>query len=87
MTRTYQIFAASDRLFEAFDELKEKLDTGGEAEDVPDDLEAQVQAKLKENPDITWHRAVRLIVDPDATPDDDDEGHGDADDLDDEDES
>ena len=84
LTRTYQIFAASDRLFEAFDELKEKLDAGGEAEapiNVPDSLEAQVQAKLKENPDITWHRAVRLIVDPDATPDDDDEGH----DLDDED--
>ena len=24
------------------------------------------QDQLKENPDITWHRAVRLIVDPDA---------------------
>ncbi len=84
LARTYQIFAASDRLSEAFDELKEQLDAGGEDEapiNVPDSLEAQVQAKLKETPDITWHRAVRLILDPDAAPDDDDEG----DDLDDED--
>ena len=43
---------------------------------VPDDLEAQVKAKLEEKPDITWHRAVRLIVDPDAEDEDDEEDGG-----------
>ena len=40
---------------------------------MPDELEAKVKAKLKENPDITWHRAVRLLVDPDAPDDEDDD--------------
>ena len=60
---------------EAFDELKEKLNEN-EAEGpikVPDDLEAKVETLLKDNPDITWHRAIRLIVDPDAPEDEDDE--------------
>ena len=46
---------------------------------VPDDLEAKVKSMLKENPDITWHRAVRLIVDPDAPEDEDDEEDDDED--------
>jgi hypothetical protein len=65
----------SDRLSEAFDELKEKLNEN-EAEGpirVPNDLEAKVETLLKDNPDITWHRAIRLIVDPDAPEDEDDE--------------
>jgi hypothetical protein len=62
------MFAASDRLFEAFQELQEKLveNEDQETTNVPDDLEAQIKTKMKENPDITWHRAVRLTVDPDA---------------------
>ena len=70
LASTYQMFAASDRLSEAFDELKEKLGDDSEARiKVPDDLAAKVNAKLKENRDITWHQAVRLIVDPDAPED------------------
>lgn len=73
LARTYQMFAASDRLFDAFDDAKKKLDEADAPIRVPDKLEAKVKAKLKENPDITWHRAVRLLVDPDAAPDDDDD--------------
>ena len=72
----YQMFAASDRLCGAFDELREKLEAEDEAESsikVPDDLEAKVKAKLKEKPEITWHRAVRLIVDPDAPEEENDD--------------
>jgi hypothetical protein len=64
------MFAASDRLSEAFNEMKEKLGDETEAPiQVPDDLEAKVKAKLRQHADMPWHRAVRLIVDPDA-PDD-----------------
>jgi hypothetical protein len=38
---------------------------------VPQILEAKVKAKLEKKPDITWHRAIRLIVDPDAPEDED----------------
>jgi hypothetical protein len=81
---TYQMFAASDRLSEAFDEMKEKLDDENESRiKVPADLEAQVKAKLKKMPDITWHRAIRLVVDPNAEEenDDDDEDEQDDEDL------
>jgi hypothetical protein len=76
---TYHLFATSDRLSESFDEMKEKLDEEESEETkirIPDDLAAKVRAKLQEKPDITWHRAVRLIVDPDAP---DDEGEEDDD--------
>ena len=74
LASTYQMFAASDRLSEAFDELKEKVGDDSEAPiKAPEDLEAKIKAKLKENPDITWHRAVRLLVDPNAPDDEDDD--------------
>jgi hypothetical protein len=73
LAKTYQMFTASDRLSEAFDELKEELADEGEAQiEVPADLEAKVKAKLEEKPHITWHRAVRLLVNPDAPEKDDD---------------
>jgi hypothetical protein len=74
LANTYQMFADSDRLAAAFDQLRERLD--GETEEpivVPENLEAKVKDVLKEKPDIPWHRAVRLIVDPDTPEDDDDE--------------
>ena len=81
LSSTYQMFAASDRLSEAFDEMKKKIEDEDEDEiDVPDDLEVQVKAKLEERPDITWHRAVRLVVDPDA-PENKDDDDDDDDDL------
>jgi hypothetical protein len=88
LAQAYQMFAASDRLSEAFEDVKEELeDETKEPIKVPDNLEAKVKAKLQEKPDITWHRAVRLIVDPDALQDeeDDDDGGEGADELDDED--
>jgi hypothetical protein len=85
LARSYQMFAESERLVEAFDELKEKRADEGKAQiKVPRDLAAKVNSKLKENPEITWHRAVRLIVDPDALDDEDDDREQDED-LDDED--
>jgi len=63
--------------------VKEELEDEPEAQiKVPDDLEAQVNAKLQEKPDITWHRAVRLILDPDAVNDDDEEKDDETDDQD-----
>jgi hypothetical protein len=85
LARTYQMFAASDRLSQAFDEMKERLDESEERVKVPDDLEAKVTAMLAEKRHITWHRAVRLVTDPDAPEEDDEEGEQNDDDLDDED--
>jgi hypothetical protein len=84
LARTYQMFAASDRLSEAFDEMKEKLEEESDAASitVPGDLEERTNAKLQQQPDIPWHRAVRLIVNPDAT-DDDEDDDDDGDDLED----
>jgi DNA topoisomerase 6 subunit A-like protein len=74
LAKTYQLFAKSNRLAEAFEELKEKLeDETEEVIEAPGNLEAKVKATLKKKPDVTWHRAVRLIIDPNAPDDDDDE--------------
>jgi hypothetical protein len=80
----YQMFTASDQLKKAFEDLKNERAAGSEPIRLPDDLEARVKAKLEEKPDITWHHAVRLLVDPDAADNEDDESEQD-DDLDDED--
>jgi hypothetical protein len=82
LASTYRMFAASDRLSKAFDELKEEIENDNQAQiKVPDDLEARVTAKLEEKPDITWHRAVRLLVDPDAPNEEDDDGDLEDEDL------
>jgi Topoisomerase 6 subunit A/Spo11, Toprim domain len=80
LAQTYQVFAASERLCEAFEEVKRELDESEAPMTVPANLAAKVRAKLQEKPDITWHRAVRLIVDPDAP---DDEGEDDDGELED----
>jgi hypothetical protein len=74
LARTYELFAASDRLSEAFGELKEKLQDESEGPiKVPKDLEARVKNLFQKYPDISWHRAVQLLIDPDAPEDEDDE--------------
>ena len=85
LARTYKLFAASHRLSEAFDEVKEELKEENDeaAITVPEDLEEKVTAKLQEKRDITWHGAVELIVDPDASEKEDienDDGEEDEDD-------
>ena len=72
LANTYGMFAASNRLSEAFDEMKRLEAEDQETIRVPADLKAQVENLLKEKPDITWHRAVRLTVEPDAPEDDED---------------
>ena len=74
---TYRLFVKSNQLSEVFDEAKENLENETSIK-VPDDLATKVGAKLQEQPEITWHRAVRLIVDPDAPPDNEDEGDDDG---------
>jgi hypothetical protein len=41
--------------------------------EVPDDLQAKVEQLLQRQPDITWHRAVQLVVDPNAPQPEDNE--------------
>jgi hypothetical protein len=83
LARTYQMFVASDQLAEAFEETKENLEREAEASiSVPANLQRKVRAKLREQPDITWHRAVRLIVDPDADDEEDEDDDEDGGDLD-----
>ena len=86
LAETYAMFAKSERLSEAFAEMKEKLEdeSDDDQEPVPENLEAKVKKLLKQKPDITWHRAVELIVDPDAPvheDDDDDDEEDDVEDL------
>ena len=45
---------------------------------MPDDLKAKVGSKLQEQPHLTWNRAVRLVVDPDAPEDKDEDGEQDV---------
>ena len=85
LEKTYRMFAASDRLSEAYDEMSEKLEkdeVAKEAIAVPDDLEAKIKDRLQKDPSITWHRAVRLIVNPDAPDDEDDEEDDDKHEID-----
>jgi hypothetical protein len=85
LVQTYQIFRESDRLSKLFDEAKEKLEEESDRATikVPADLEAKVKAELRKHPDITWHRAIRMIVDSDAADDDDEDDEADDDDAED----
>jgi hypothetical protein len=77
LANTYKMFAASNRLSKDFDKLKEQFKDEDEARtSVPEDLATQIKTKLEEKPDIPWHRAIRLILDPDATEDNDDPDDG-----------
>jgi hypothetical protein len=75
LTKTYQMLVKSERLRAAFEEVREELENeAAEPIEVPADLAVQVEKLLQERSDITWHRAVELVVDPDsADPEDDDE--------------
>jgi hypothetical protein len=67
LAETYQTFVKSDRLAKAFDDVQEKLEDESAAPiEVPDDLQAKVERQLEERPNLTWHRAVQLVVDPDS---------------------
>jgi hypothetical protein len=53
---------------------------------VPKDLQRWVATLLERHPEIPWHRAIRLIIDPDAPPDNDDDEDDEGDDEGDDDE-
>jgi hypothetical protein len=78
LARAYEMFTMSDRLSKAFDDLKEQFDEDQiEAPiKVPKDLDAQIRKQLKQHQNITWHRAVQLVIDPDSPDDEDDEDDG-----------
>jgi hypothetical protein len=86
LDKTYRMFAASNRLSDAYDEMKEALKENKEDSiAVPDDLEAKIKDRLQKNPTISWHRAIRLEIDPHAAEEakkDDDDGDEDLDDED-----
>jgi hypothetical protein len=80
----YRHYADSDRLSDIWDEV------GDEERDsvtVPDDLEAKIKDRLEKNRTMTWHRAIRLEIEPDASEDDEDgeKDHGEDEGEDDED--
>ena len=86
LAETYQMFVASDRLCEAFAEVREELkDESAAPIEVPDDLQAKVEALLQERPDITWHRAVQLVADPNSDDPEDEDAEEEDDDSDDDD--
>ena len=66
LKETYKAFVKSDRLSEAFDEMKEKFDDDDNDDPIeaPKNLGAQVKKKMKEQPDITWYRAIELASIP-----------------------
>jgi hypothetical protein len=74
----YRMFVASERLSEKFEELEDEVKEETNRVEVPDDLRAKVEKYLKATREITWHRAVQLIADPDAPEheDDDDDDDG-----------
>jgi hypothetical protein len=61
---TYSAFHRSHLLREKFEQMAEAFDAEAEAVDVPDDLEQQVRAILKEHDDLRWDDAIRLVLDP-----------------------
>jgi hypothetical protein len=79
LATTYRMFVASDRLSDAFEETKNRIieDESAAPIEVPADLEARIRAWLEAVPGITWHRAIRLIVDPDAPKDETNESEDD----------
>jgi hypothetical protein len=68
LKETYEAFVKSDRLSEAFDKMKEDFDDDDNDDPIeaPKNLGVQVKKKMKEQPDITWYRALELVIDPDA---------------------
>ena len=91
LVEAYEMFVKSDRLAKAFEEMKDQLEDDDEDPiEAPENLEAQVKKLLKKYPDITWHRAVELVIDPDAAvkeeqdkdEDDEDEAEDEAEDED-----
>ena len=68
LASTYEMFVKSDRLSKAFEEMKEKFQDDDDDDPIkaPKNLAAQVKKLLKQYPDITWHRAVELVIDPKA---------------------
>jgi hypothetical protein len=68
LAETYEMFVKSDRLEKAFKEMQDGLedDVDEDSIEAPENLRVQVKKLLKKYPDITWHRAVELIIDPNA---------------------
>ena len=71
LAKTYRMFIASDRLAELFEEAREKEGEGERRAKVPGNLLDQVRDWLKQRPDMAWHRAVQLVVDPSKAGDED----------------
>jgi hypothetical protein len=83
LAEAYEMFVKSDRLSEAFEKMQDELEDDDEDPiEAPKNLAAQVKKLLKQHPDITWHRAIELIIKPDLSVDEQDENEDDIDDED-----
>jgi hypothetical protein len=67
LAEVYTEMQRGRRLQEAVDDLEDEIDD--EDFKAPKDLQRRVAALLKRHPEMTWHRAIRLIIDPDVPPD------------------
>lgn len=88
LAEAYEMFVKSDRLAKAFKEMRDGLEDDDEYPiEAPKNLAAQVKKLLKQHPDITWHRAIELVIDPKAPvkKQNEDEDEDDADDIEEED--
>jgi hypothetical protein len=65
---TYAAFAKSQKIEEAFEELREDMRDKDDVQ-VPGDLEDQVRKLLGEHPHLRWDDAVRLVLDEDSLED------------------
>jgi len=87
LVEAYEMFVKSNRLQAAFEEMKEELENDDDDPiEVPKDLATQVEKLSKKYPDITWHRAVELVIDPDAPVKEKNKDEEDEDEAEDEDE-
>jgi hypothetical protein len=62
----YKMFVKSDKLWDKFEKVKEELDSEDSEIEMPKGLAAKVKKMLEDKPDITWARAIQLIVNPKA---------------------
>jgi hypothetical protein len=63
LAESYRAFHHSQQLHEKFAELQAEFDAEETDIDVPANLKAQVEAILKEHPDLRWDDAIQIVLD------------------------
>jgi hypothetical protein len=81
LKQSFEMFAKGQQLKQAFGQMQKKLTI--KSVEVPRDLQQQVDDMLEEYPEISWHKAIHWIVDPDAEEEENKESDENDDDIDD----